>query len=535
MVAPTDRRGRAQQFRQRLAQAMADSDMSQSALARAVGVDRSTVSQLLAQGGVRLPNAHVAAECAAALGISADWLLGLSDRPERTADLLAASLRMTETDRALVDEQILAWHQEAQGYKIRHVPATLPDMLKTPEMLEWEYSPHLGRSAAQAIQVSQERLEWMRSGRSDYEFAIPLHEVTAFAASEGYYRDLPETVRAGQLAHMIELSAQLYPALRVYLFDARRLFSSPITVFGPRLAVLYLGQHYLSFRDSERVDRFTRHFDTLVREAAMTAWGPGHYAFNARFEAMFAGYLGLGHAASLPHATSALHLALAAGGVGPGAEVIGPDVTWIASMAPVSYVGASPVFVDILPDTWCLDPAAVEAAIKELEQCRAMLLETLGKAPPVRAPRRARPAPRFVAAARRFMSSGNESPARRPRPACPPGVSALRPGSAIHVQWQRIAHAPRPPGVSARRVRPAPRLGDSCPVATNRPRAAPARRLRPAPRLGDSCPVATNRPRAAPARRVRPASPPGAPARRFMSSGNESRLTVRVPLAALPV
>lgn len=101
----------------------------------------------------------------------------------------------------------------------------------------------------------------------------------------------------------------------------------------------------------------------LAREAALTAWGPGHYAFNARFEKMMADYVGLRFAASLPHATSGLHLALAAAGIGPGDEVIGPDVTWIASMAPVSYVGATPVFVDILPDTWCLDPAAVEAAV----------------------------------------------------------------------------------------------------------------------------------------------------------------------------
>jgi perosamine synthetase len=101
----------------------------------------------------------------------------------------------------------------------------------------------------------------------------------------------------------------------------------------------------------------------LAREAALTAWGPGHYAFNARFESMMAQYVGVNHAASLPHATSGLHLALAAAGIGPGDEVIGPDVTWIASMAPISYVGAKPVFVDILPDTWCIDPDAVEAAI----------------------------------------------------------------------------------------------------------------------------------------------------------------------------
>lgn len=101
----------------------------------------------------------------------------------------------------------------------------------------------------------------------------------------------------------------------------------------------------------------------LAREAALNAWGPGHYSYNARFEKMMAEFVGVAFAVSLPHATSGLHLALAAAGIGPGDEVIGPDVTWIASMAPVTYVGATPVFVDILPDTWCIDPDAAEAAI----------------------------------------------------------------------------------------------------------------------------------------------------------------------------
>ncbi|WP_112311125.1 DegT/DnrJ/EryC1/StrS family aminotransferase [Pseudogemmobacter bohemicus] len=101
----------------------------------------------------------------------------------------------------------------------------------------------------------------------------------------------------------------------------------------------------------------------LAREAALNAWGADHYRYNRQFEEMLAAHCGVAHAVSLPHATSGLHLALAALGIRPGDEVIGPDVTWIASMAPVSYMGAVPVFVDILPDTWCLDPAAVEAAI----------------------------------------------------------------------------------------------------------------------------------------------------------------------------
>ncbi|KAA9005715.1 helix-turn-helix domain-containing protein [Histidinibacterium aquaticum] len=266
MVTIIDKRERSALFRDRLAEAMAERRVSQAHLAREAGVDRSTVSQLL-KPGARLPNAHVAAQCAAILGVSTDWLLGLSHRPERAADLAALAMSMTKAPRALVDEQIFAWHREAEGYKIRHVPAGLPDMLKTTEMLHWEYEAALGRTAQQAIGASEDRLNWMRAAQSDYEICLPEHEIRAFVAGTGYYAGIPREVRAAQLEHMSALVDQLFPSMRLFLFDARRLFSAPVTVFGPLLAVIYIGSNYLVFRDTERVRTMTRHFDKLVREA----------------------------------------------------------------------------------------------------------------------------------------------------------------------------------------------------------------------------------------------------------------------------
>ncbi len=244
---------------------------TQSALARRVGVDRSTISQLLSGDSPRLPNAQVVAECASALGVSADWLLALSERPETAADVLAGTARMTEAARALIDEQIFAWHQEAEGYKIRHVPAALPDMLKTDALLEWEYSPHLGRTTQQAIGASADRLSWMRNASSDYEIALPRHEMIAFATATGYYADVPADIRAEQIDRFADLLESLYPRMRLSLFDARRLFSAPVTIFGPLLSVLYIGQSYIAFRDTERVQALTAHFDLLVREASVSS------------------------------------------------------------------------------------------------------------------------------------------------------------------------------------------------------------------------------------------------------------------------
>ncbi|MDA0188253.1 helix-turn-helix domain-containing protein [Roseicyclus sp.] len=268
----SDKRRVAATFRDRLSAALMTSGMSRAALARAVGVDRSSVTQMLAEGDTRMPGGHVVAACAQALDVSADWLLGLSNRPEQAGALLDSSLSISETGRATgLDDQIFAWHREAEGYKIRHVPATLPDMLKTNAMLRWEYAPVTHRRPDAAIDAAAERLDWMRLSESDYEIAIAMHELESFARAEGYYTGLSAEIRRAQLDWLLEIYTQFYPSLRIFLFDARQLWSAPVTVFGPKMAVIYLGQHFLAFRDRDRVRTLSQHFDWLVREAAISA------------------------------------------------------------------------------------------------------------------------------------------------------------------------------------------------------------------------------------------------------------------------
>jgi dTDP-4-amino-4,6-dideoxygalactose transaminase len=83
----------------------------------------------------------------------------------------------------------------------------------------------------------------------------------------------------------------------------------------------------------------------------------------AGFEERFAGYCDAGHCYALNSGTSALHLALLAAGIGPGDEVITVSMTFVATTAAVLYSGAKPVFVDVDPVTWTMDPALIEAAI----------------------------------------------------------------------------------------------------------------------------------------------------------------------------
>ena len=98
-------------------------------------------------------------------------------------------------------------------------------------------------------------------------------------------------------------------------------------------------------------------------DAARNGWGERCYEYINRFEDLFKQHLGVKHAIATSSCTGALHMGMAALGVGMGDEVIMADTNWIATAAPIVHLGAKPVFVDILPDSWCLDPDQVDAAI----------------------------------------------------------------------------------------------------------------------------------------------------------------------------
>lgn len=100
-----------------------------------------------------------------------------------------------------------------------------------------------------------------------------------------------------------------------------------------------------------------------VNDAITNGWGEKCYDYIYRFQNDFAAYQTTKFALATSSCTGAIHLALLALGVKAGDEVIVPDITWIASVEPVLYIGAQPVFVDVLQDTWCIDPIKIEEAI----------------------------------------------------------------------------------------------------------------------------------------------------------------------------
>jgi perosamine synthetase len=97
------------------------------------------------------------------------------------------------------------------------------------------------------------------------------------------------------------------------------------------------------------------HEEKYVLDAVRSGWISSLGQYVTRFEEQFAEFCGVAHAVSVSNGTVALHLALHALGIGPGDEVIVPSLTFVASANAVRYTGATPIFADVNPQTWCLD------------------------------------------------------------------------------------------------------------------------------------------------------------------------------------
>ncbi|HVO42224.1 MAG TPA: DegT/DnrJ/EryC1/StrS family aminotransferase [Aggregatilineales bacterium] len=117
------------------------------------------------------------------------------------------------------------------------------------------------------------------------------------------------------------------------------------------------------------VENLTRQWQQIgpeVMDAVQRVLPAGKYTLGpelAAFETEFAAFVGTRYAVGISSGTAALHLGLLAVGVGPGDEVITVPNTYIATVFAITYCGATPVFVDIDPDTYNLDPAQIEAKI----------------------------------------------------------------------------------------------------------------------------------------------------------------------------
>lgn len=275
-----DKRDLSGLFRERLKLLIGRSGLNQSAFAAAVGIDRSALSQLLAGTSTRLPRAETLLNIAAEHKVSLDWLLGLSQDEGITGEI-RASIEIADSTGGFDRTLLAKWHAEAVGTKIRYVPSGIPDLLRTETVIDYE-----AESAAQnrttQMDEAKYRIDYNRRPETDMEVCMPRQTLETFAKGEGIWTNLPEAVRRMQVEHMARLIDDLYPTFRLFLYDGRRRYSIPYTIFGPIRAAIYVGGMYLVLNSTSTINTLTRHFDYLIRGAEINAHEAADFVGNLK-------------------------------------------------------------------------------------------------------------------------------------------------------------------------------------------------------------------------------------------------------------
>ncbi len=256
-------------FRERLGELVSDVHGSRVAMARQLEIDRTTLTQLLSPTNRRLPRVETLVAIARHAHVSVDWLLGLrSDNPGQT-DVLDRQPMIERDAGAPDDARLVEWLADARGSKIRYIPSTLPDLLKTVDVIRYEAAGTPAGTLQRDLGTTTTGLNWQRRPDADMECCSSVQSLEGFARGEGIWNRLPSTSRREQLERIAELTDELYPTFRWFLYDGRSRYAAPVTVFGLRRAALYVGQTYLVFTSDEHVLAMAQHFDALLRTATV--------------------------------------------------------------------------------------------------------------------------------------------------------------------------------------------------------------------------------------------------------------------------
>lgn len=256
-------------FRRRLQSLIDRSGLNQAAFARMTTIDRSTLSQLLSADGARMPRADTLVALAGACHVSVDWLLGLTPHEEVGTQIIDSVMQIQAHTRSPIDERFVEWLREAEGYRVRTVPESFPDFLKTEDVLRFEYQGSSFNKIGSSLDIVEERLALMRRPESELEVCTSVQAITMMAKGEGKWEGLSKSARRRQLEHFAQLYTELYPSLRVYLYTLTETYSNPFTVFGPKRVALFLGTSFLLLNSIEHVRLFSRRFDELIKLAVV--------------------------------------------------------------------------------------------------------------------------------------------------------------------------------------------------------------------------------------------------------------------------
>ena len=241
-------------FQKRLQILLQRSGLNKAQFAESIGVNRSALAQLMSDQLLRLPRAETLCSIASTYSVSIDWLLGLS-QDEHVSSAVSSAMEIEQVINGQ-HTKLGQWHRDAIGYKIRYVPANLPDSLMIEAVIDYERQATQVPLAVRKLETNSQ-LAYNRIDESEMEVCLPLQRLKMLAQGVGIWEKLPKHLRRQQLEHIQRLLDDLYPTYRLFLYDGRKIFSAPLTIFGSQRSVIYVGDMYIVINTLEEIRAFS--------------------------------------------------------------------------------------------------------------------------------------------------------------------------------------------------------------------------------------------------------------------------------------
>ena len=243
----------------RLEEAFSLIEENPTAFCKKHDIDRNTFAQIASSDSFRLPRADTITKIARALNVSADWLLGLSEDKEHSAQILRTAVEtIDDVDSPTAEDIWINWHDEIGKSKVRTIPVTIPVPFKTKEYFIEEYSEITGRDRA------EEEFEKLLKPPKDYEIVLPFQNLIDLAHGGFIYNSFPEEIRHAQLDHLASCIDEHYPSCKFYLFNALDSIVAPFTIFGYTRVAVYIDEKYLVYNTEKHIEFFSEIFDGLI-------------------------------------------------------------------------------------------------------------------------------------------------------------------------------------------------------------------------------------------------------------------------------
>lgn len=259
-------------FQERLKRSIQALEISPTEFCRKNDIDRSTLTQLMHNKDLRVPRIDTLAKLSCALGVSSDWLIGISNEKGTMAEIMSESLRTIPSyDSASEYKEPLEQIAETGDIdtKIRHHLITVPEYLYLDKIIPQYYSNLRVNDREEFSKIIDRFIHVLRPNvpKMAFETIFSVQVLQKMVERRDRWRNISKEDIRDQLLHIADYYEEIYPQQQLYLYDEVDRLCAPMLIYGSKKVSLWVGSFHFVFNASNVVNAAHENLNAMIRIA----------------------------------------------------------------------------------------------------------------------------------------------------------------------------------------------------------------------------------------------------------------------------